>query len=580
MKNRLPNINSNNGRFINGNPATGTLGTIVTAEWLNGVQERVQDVYDELRNVLLLGNLQPDGQRQNQVAEAIKGYCNNINLKVQSNTRNFDNYIPNSKKSNSVTSNSADTVATSVAVKTAYDLANTKLSKTGGTATGNYFFRDGDVVQTGEERKIQSNSRVVVERDNPTQPPYFTLINANINEAIPRSWGDMRDVGGVYSSIKNGEKYQIKTVLKTYLKADGSAVLEAGGNNGQNDYRIGWRLFSDTNNFVVGNHSDDGENRLQVNGTAKVISPNLDADNTQVPTTRWVRLLLNILTLPISRVTGLSAALNGLSESKLSNSGGTATGNYFFRDGDIVQTGEERKIQSNSRVVVERDNPTQPPYFTLINANINEAIPRSWGDWRELGGVYSSIKNGEKYQIKTVLKTYLKADGSAVLEAGSNDSQNNYRIGWRLFGDTNNFVIGDHKDDGENRLQVNGTVKALPPPLEASNHQVPTTAWVRTLINSLKRDDFTYTYYAEHYAGASVYNLKPLGLKITMMRTQSLGARELYLPEPYTGHPIVLATDRGHGEHAVNGNYFIGENRIRVGGRHDTSLYILVMGRM
>lgn len=121
MKNKLPNINSNNGRFINGNPATGTLGTIVTAEWLNGVQERVQDVFEELRNVLLLGNMQPDEQKQNQVAEAIKAYCNNINLKVQSNTRNFENYIPNSKKSNAIDSNSTDTVATSFAAKTAYD---------------------------------------------------------------------------------------------------------------------------------------------------------------------------------------------------------------------------------------------------------------------------------------------------------------------------------------------------------------------------------------------------------------------------------------------------------------------------
>ena len=48
-------------------------------------------------------------------------------------TRNLSNYIPNSKKSSAVNSNSADTVATSAAVKTAYDkaiaaeeLANTK----------------------------------------------------------------------------------------------------------------------------------------------------------------------------------------------------------------------------------------------------------------------------------------------------------------------------------------------------------------------------------------------------------------------------------------------------------------------
>lgn len=43
-------------------------------------------------------------------------------------TRNLSNYIPNSKKSSAVNSNSADTVATSAAVKTAYDLANSKQS--------------------------------------------------------------------------------------------------------------------------------------------------------------------------------------------------------------------------------------------------------------------------------------------------------------------------------------------------------------------------------------------------------------------------------------------------------------------
>lgn len=44
-------------------------------------------------------------------------------------TRNLNNYIPNSKKSNSVTSNSADTVATSVAAKTAYDKGVEALQK-------------------------------------------------------------------------------------------------------------------------------------------------------------------------------------------------------------------------------------------------------------------------------------------------------------------------------------------------------------------------------------------------------------------------------------------------------------------
>lgn len=47
---------------------------------------------------------------------------------IDSNTRALGNVIPNSKKSSAVNSNSAETVATSAAVKTAYDLANSKQS--------------------------------------------------------------------------------------------------------------------------------------------------------------------------------------------------------------------------------------------------------------------------------------------------------------------------------------------------------------------------------------------------------------------------------------------------------------------
>ena len=55
---------------------------------------------------------------------------------IDSNTRNFGNYIPNSKKSNAVNSPSADTVATSAAVKTANDNANGRISRAGDTMDG------------------------------------------------------------------------------------------------------------------------------------------------------------------------------------------------------------------------------------------------------------------------------------------------------------------------------------------------------------------------------------------------------------------------------------------------------------
>ncbi|MCK9129266.1 phage tail protein, partial [Haemophilus influenzae] len=63
---------------------------------------------------------------------------------IDSNTRALGNVIPNSKKSSAVNSNSADTVATSAAVKTANDNANGRVSKSGDTMTGDLSLKQGD----------------------------------------------------------------------------------------------------------------------------------------------------------------------------------------------------------------------------------------------------------------------------------------------------------------------------------------------------------------------------------------------------------------------------------------------------
>ena len=77
---------------------------------------------------------------------------------IDSNTRSLGNVIPNSKKSSAVNSNSNDTVATSAAVKTAYDKgveaknaadgannnANGRVSKSGDTMTGPLNIKFGD----------------------------------------------------------------------------------------------------------------------------------------------------------------------------------------------------------------------------------------------------------------------------------------------------------------------------------------------------------------------------------------------------------------------------------------------------
>ena len=200
MKTLLPEINSADKRFHNGDPATGEQGTRVTDTWLNDVQDRLRDVQAEAHYVLTKAGFTPKQEQQTQLYQAIvkiiddnrqkasttqkgevqlySGYDSDseemaatpkvikiLKSWIDAIIRNLGNYIPNSKKSSRVDSNSADDVATSEAVKIAYDKAvdaknvadnaqstansandnaNTRVSKNGDTITGDLSFRTGD----------------------------------------------------------------------------------------------------------------------------------------------------------------------------------------------------------------------------------------------------------------------------------------------------------------------------------------------------------------------------------------------------------------------------------------------------
>lgn len=201
MKTLLPEIDSLDKRFHAGNPATGEQGTRVTDTWLNDVQDHVRDVQAEAHYVLLKAGFKPVENQQTQLYDAIvkiiddnrktasftqkgetqlyTGYDSQsedlaltpktayqLKQLIDSNTRSLGNLIPNSKKSSAVNSNSADTVATSAAVKTAYDLANSKQSPAttlAGYGIGNFkienFVGDVNTLQTDGIYAVTQASR-------------------------------------------------------------------------------------------------------------------------------------------------------------------------------------------------------------------------------------------------------------------------------------------------------------------------------------------------------------------------------------------------------------------------------------
>lgn len=177
MKSLMPQIDSNDGLFHNGNPATGEQGTRVTDTWLNNLQDRVRDIQAEAHYVLQKAGFTPKAETQTQLYQAIVKIIDD-NRKSASTMQKgevrltsdtgldseelgltakagkklaqliatvqlaLNNYIPLNKRSSAVNSNDENNVATSKAVKTAYDkgveaeeLANKKWTAKSATET-------------------------------------------------------------------------------------------------------------------------------------------------------------------------------------------------------------------------------------------------------------------------------------------------------------------------------------------------------------------------------------------------------------------------------------------------------------
>ena len=140
---------------------------------------------------------------------------------IDSNTRSLGNVIPNSKKSSAVDSNSADTVATSAAVKTAYDKgveaktaadnansnANGRVSKSGDTMTGNFSIKNGDWSGINLFNLANKYTRLEVSPDSSKE--LLTIVYRNESDqnqsvvTIPKKNGEMLLNTDITSSLSN-----------------------------------------------------------------------------------------------------------------------------------------------------------------------------------------------------------------------------------------------------------------------------------------------------------------------------------------------------------------------------------------
>lgn len=242
MKSLMPQIDSNDGLFHNGNPATGEQGTRVTDTWLNNLQDRVRDVQAEAHYVLQKAGFKPLENKQTQLYEAIVKIIDD-NRKSASTTQKgevrltsdtgldseelgltakagkklaqliatvqlaLNNYIPLNKRSSSVNSNDENNVATSKAVKTAYDKgveaknaadnaqrsanaandnANGRVSKSGDTMTGS-------LTITGSQSGGFANGLML--KNKAGGPNTSVFVDFYQTDNIPRASIWMKDAG-------------------------------------------------------------------------------------------------------------------------------------------------------------------------------------------------------------------------------------------------------------------------------------------------------------------------------------------------------------------------------------------------
>lgn len=123
MKPLMKTIDTPDQVFHDGDPSTGELGTICSAEWLNDTQGSLRDIQSECIAILRANGFEPDASKSDQLWEAIQTA---IKSQVPAATLTTAGI---SLLSSSVTSNNESIAATSKAVKIAMDNANARLAK-------------------------------------------------------------------------------------------------------------------------------------------------------------------------------------------------------------------------------------------------------------------------------------------------------------------------------------------------------------------------------------------------------------------------------------------------------------------
>lgn len=162
MKPLMKPIDTPDQVFHDGNPSTGELGTICSAEWLNDTQASIRDIQAECIAILRANGFEPDETKRDQLWQAIQTA---IKSQVPAATLTTAGI---SLLSSSVTSDSEAIAATSKAVKIVMDNANARMAKdrNGSDIPNKALFRQNIELGNSATRNVGTTANTVAAGDD------------------------------------------------------------------------------------------------------------------------------------------------------------------------------------------------------------------------------------------------------------------------------------------------------------------------------------------------------------------------------------------------------------------------------
>ena len=470
----------------------------------------------------------------------------------------LNNYIPNSKKSSAVNSNSTDTVATSAAVKSANDNANTRIAKSGDTMTGNLVIDSQSNAWSGIALKNKQNKYLVYEVTPDSEPYFGSMIyrdgaGHNINHLrLPKRNGEIalkEDVDGKVS--KSGDTMTGNLVIDTQSNVWSGIALK----NKQNKYLV-YEVTPDSESYFGSMIYRDGTghniNHLRL--------PKRDGD----------------------------IALKEDVDGKVSKSGDTMTGTLNIRYGDYSFINQFNNSGKFARIEVTPDD--QSNFYKLSywsnDTELHSALLPKRGHWKVIAyedwvndryvprtgdtiinGNPTFISNGGFITINSTGVNWAGIDykvwnSPAPLVTTQAEDLGNYSVAFNIFTTPEGQDYNTDRREKTAQIHHNGRIWSK------------RYGWLDEQFapanDTHKKSRCHNHWFPSHYAGTEVVDL-PVddtgGIRMTLMNVKVNNYHspyvDIYLPMAYSGFANAIASDDGS-EALSYGTDMIGNNIVRV----------------